>query len=222
MVDTIIIKLVFADKGDFMDVLLLRHGESLADIEDRHEGRADFKLTELGCKQAQSAARWIKDNYEVDIILSSPLKRASKTAEFISEETKKDIEYDDDLMEWDNGLLAGLLREEAMKKYPLPEFGRKPHDEFAETESYINFRSRAEMFWSKFLHKYENHEQISKICIVSHGGMINMLFRSFMMLPVNSNISIRTGDTGMHLWSLNGGQRNIIFSNRQDHLLFNK
>lgn len=202
-----------------MEILVVRHGQSVADLEDRHEGRADFELTELGCRQARAAANWIKNNYKIDMILSSPLKRAAKTAEFISAETGIDIIFDDELMEWNNGLLAGLYRSEANVRFPIPEGGRKPHDEFAESESYINFRARAEMFWSRFIHEYEKDENISRICIVAHGGMINMLFRSFMMLPVNTDTYISTGDTGIHLWKINGSDRRIIFLNKQEHLL---
>lgn len=201
-----------------MEILVVRHGQSIADIENRHEGRADFQLTELGLRQAESVAKWIKENYKLDVILSSPLKRASKTAEYISCETGADISFDHALMEWDNGLLAGLHREEAQKRFPLPEGGRKPHDELAESESYINFRARAEMFWSRLLQEYE-HKEDSRICIVSHGGMINMLFRSFMQLPVNTDSWISTGDTGVHLWKVQGRERGIVYLNRQDHLI---
>jgi 2,3-bisphosphoglycerate-dependent phosphoglycerate mutase len=119
-------------------------------------------------------------------------------------------------MEWNNGLLAGLLKTEADEKFPIPEDGRKPHDEFALSESYINFRARAEMFWSKLLTEYENQ---ARICLVSHGGTINMLFRCFMMLPVNTDTRISTADTGVHLWKVDGKERKIIFLNRQEHLL---
>jgi 2,3-bisphosphoglycerate-dependent phosphoglycerate mutase len=201
-----------------MEILVVRHGQSIADLEDRHEGRADFMLTELGCRQAKSVANWIKNHYEIDIILSSPLKRAAKTAEFISEATCANIIFYEELMEWNNGLLAGLYRAEANEKFPLPQDGRKPHDEFAQSESYINFRARSETFWSKIIQRYEE-EGSKRICIVSHGGMINMLFRSFMMLPVNEDIGISTGDTGIHLWEVKGNKRRIIFLNKQEHLL---
>lgn len=202
-----------------MEILVVRHGQSIADIEDKFEGRADFALTELGCKQAKCLSKWIKDNYEIDIILSSPLKRASKTAEYISELTGRSIIFYEELMEWDNGLLAGLLRSEANKKFPFPKGGRQLHDELAQSESYINFRARAETFWSKFIYKYQNEENKLRVCIVSHGGMINMLFRSFMMLPVNTDLSISTGDTGIHLWKITDKERKIIFLNKQEHLI---
>lgn len=134
-----------------------------------------------------------------------------KTAEFISEETGTSIIFDDSLMEWDNGLIAGIHRLEADEKFPIPEEGRRPHDELAQSESYINFRARAEKFWSKLIHKYEKEEEILRICIVSHGGMINMLFRSFIMLPVNTDLSISTGNTGVHLWKVTGNEKRILF-----------
>ena len=202
-----------------MEILVVRHGQSQADLEDRYEGRADFPLTELGCQQAEKLAKWMLEKYNPDIILSSPLKRAAKTAEYIGKETGVKIIYYNELMEWDNGLLAGMLRCEANEKYPLPKEGRRPYDEFVETESYINFRARAEMFWSKFLDIYSNDENIERVCIVSHGGMINMLFRSFMNLPIDTNIILRTGDTGVHLWTVDSKKRGIVFINSQEHLL---
>lgn len=40
-----------------------------------------------------------------------------------------------------------------------------------------------------------------------------------MMLPVNTDVKIVTGDTGIHLWEVKGNERRIIFLNRQEHLL---
>jgi 2,3-bisphosphoglycerate-dependent phosphoglycerate mutase len=199
-----------------LELLVVRHGQSVADIENRFEGRADFELTELGIEQAKRAADWIHSNYKPDYIISSPLKRARKTADFIGNKCNVDISIDEEIMEWNNGLLAGLKREEGMRKYPLPPGGRKPHDTFAETESFIHFRTRAEMFLSKLLSCNEN--KLARICIVSHGGFINMFFRSFIRLPLDSNISITSGDTGIHLWHVNDKERRIIFNNYQEHI----
>ena len=55
-------------------------------------------------------------------------------------------------MEWNNGLLAGLYRSEANEKFPMPKGGRKPHDEFAQSESYINFRARGRDVFSQSLY----------------------------------------------------------------------
>ena len=45
----------------------------------------------------------------------------------IAETTNVAVTYDPDLMEQNNGVIAGMLREEALIKYPLPLGGRKRH-----------------------------------------------------------------------------------------------
>ena len=86
-------------RAEKMEILVIRHGQSVADIEGRMEGRADFPLSEFGEKQAQCAAEWIKMRYKINAIISSPLMRAAKTAEFISKATGTDIIFDEALME---------------------------------------------------------------------------------------------------------------------------
>ncbi len=204
-----------------MEILVIRHGQSQADLEDRHEGRADFPLTDLGKKQARLAAGWIKEHYPPEFILASSLKRAFSTAQIISEAVQAPLESEPLLMEWDNGKLAGLLREEAKKLYPLPEGGRKPHDTFADTESLIEFRARAETFWSKFFYRYIETQKYGRVALVAHGGIINMLFRSFLNLPLKTDITLATGDTGIHLWEISEKlKRRILFSNSLAHLHF--
>ena len=56
-----------------MEILLIRHGESEADILGVHEGRADFPLTEVGKSQAIKMADYVTDNFPPDMIISRPL-----------------------------------------------------------------------------------------------------------------------------------------------------
>ncbi|WP_188207704.1 histidine phosphatase family protein [Alkalibacillus aidingensis] len=200
-----------------MEILVVRHGQSTADLEDRHEGRADFPLTELGLDQARNAATWINQHYKPSKIITSPLNRALQTADIISKSTGVMLEKDEDLMEWNNGWLAGLLRSEALEKYPMPEGGRKPHDEHYGCESMIQFRARAERFWSRLIYS-DTAKTGERICVVSHGGLISMLYRSFLNLPVETDVTLMTGDTGIHLWDYTSKRKRIKFSNSQEHL----
>lgn len=59
-----------------MNILVIRHGQSEADILQVHEGRVDYPLTEKGHKQAQIMADFIKSNFKVNKIYSSTLTRA--------------------------------------------------------------------------------------------------------------------------------------------------
>lgn len=197
-----------------MDLLVIRHGQSEADILKVIEGRADFGLTELGQKQAEAMAKWVKEHYSINKILSSPLKRAKQTAGYISKITGIEIQFDDELMEWKNGLIAGLTPKEADEKYPVPEI-KYPHTRIYEQESQIDFRMRAETMMSKIINENDDEQTI---VIISHGGMINMLFKSFIESPINSKISISNSDTGIHHWRIKKDKREIILCNNNEHI----
>ena len=101
-----------------MTLLVIRHGESEADLLDVHEGRADFELTERGHNQAEAMARFVSENYSVSKIYCSTLKRAYQTAKHLSDATGAALTPDERLMEFNNGLIAGLERSVAREKYP--------------------------------------------------------------------------------------------------------
>lgn len=198
-----------------MKLLFVRHGESEADILGVHEGRADFSLTEKGHEQARRLSAWLKVNEDFNTVLASPLKRARQTAEHIAQATGAILTFDEQLMEWDNGLLAGMSRDEASLKYPLPEGGRKGHHKHANTESMIEFRARAEDFISRLKEAYPNE---ARICIVSHGGMINMLYQALLGLPMGSGMTIACGDTSVHRFEVKVNGCHTVYINRREHL----
>ena len=197
-----------------MDLLVIRHGQSEADILNVIEGRADFNLTELGNRQAKHMAVWVANYMVIDKIISSSLKRAKQTAEILAAATNAPLEFDDHLMEWKNGLIAGLSQKEADEKYPIPP-QKFPHTAVYEQESEIEFRSRAEIAFSRVINE---HQADSKIAIISHGGMINKLFQSFLGLPLNVNVGIHSGDTAIHHWRITGNKRAVVFANSLVHL----
>ena len=107
-----------------MKLLLIRHGQSEADLLNVHEGRADFSLTDLGREQTTKLAQYLLNRYQVEQIITSPLERAAQTAEIINSVYNCGIVIEEKLMELNNGLLAGMDREQAKQIYPLPTGGR--------------------------------------------------------------------------------------------------
>ncbi len=66
-------------------ITLLRHGESEGNTSGVLQGQSDYPLTTLGFEQAQRLALYWKANQvKFDLIISSPLLRASQTAEIIA------------------------------------------------------------------------------------------------------------------------------------------
>ena len=194
---------------------MIRHGQSEADLLGVHEGRADFPLTSLGQKQAEMMSTFVATNFPPEVILSSPLLRAKATAMSLREAVECDVILDEDLMKFNNGVLAGLSREVAAIQYPLPPNGRPPHISIENGESELEFRLRAEKVFHKIIHDYQD---FNRVAIVSHGGLISQLIRSFLQLPNTGDFVFATGDTGIHLLEIKNKVRVVRFLNRQDHL----
>ena len=195
-----------------MRLLVIRHGESEADLLDVHEGRADFQLTERGHRQARAMSEFVARNYPIDRIYCSTLQRAAQTAEHLRSETNAPLIPDEHLMEFNNGLIAGLTHSAADEKYPKVEVPL--HLSVYEQESALEFRYRAEYMLSKLLSENEDN---STVAVVTHGGMINQLYRAFFKLPVDSNYFFWTGDACIHEWLIHKDSRILVRANYAPH-----
>ncbi|NOY77921.1 MAG: 2,3-diphosphoglycerate-dependent phosphoglycerate mutase [Calditrichaeota bacterium] len=70
-----------------MKVVLLRHGQSQWNLENRFTGWTDVGLTEQGIREAHEAARLLKqEGYTFDVAFTSVLKRAIKTLWIVMED----------------------------------------------------------------------------------------------------------------------------------------
>ena len=108
-------------------LVLLRHGQSQWNLENRFTGWKDVPLTEQGIKEAKNAGNLIKkNNIKFDKIYSSVLERANKTAEIAMKEAEMDELYengklnyvrDKSLNERDYGDLVGLNKAETADKF---------------------------------------------------------------------------------------------------------
>ncbi len=61
-------------------IIMIRHGQSLANAQSRFAGHSDFDLSELGKQQAELAAKYLCEKEQIDVIYSSDLLRAHNTA----------------------------------------------------------------------------------------------------------------------------------------------
>ena len=196
-----------------MKLLIIRHGESEADLLDVHEGRADYPLTERGHRQAQAMAQYVADNYHINRIYASTLTRAMQTARHLSDATGVPIQPETDLMEFNNGLLAGLPHKEATEKYPrIPDL--PPDQSVYGQESLVEFRGRAEKMLAKILAETADDETVA---VVTHGGTINQLYHVFLKLPVKDGVFFSTADTGIHEWIVEPTERRVERANYDEH-----
>ena len=83
-----------------MKLYLARHGQTEYNAMSLHQ-HGDVELSELGIKQAKVLAKRFS-KIPIDLIYSSPMTRAKKTAEIINKNLKKEIIYTDFLKEKKN------------------------------------------------------------------------------------------------------------------------
>ena len=198
-----------------MELLIIRHGQSEADLLNVHKGRVDFPLTQLGEQQARVMANYVAAKYCPNIILSSPLKRAKATAQILQEQVGCELLEFEELMEFNNGVLAGMNREVAAVQFPLPKGGRPMHVAIEGGESELAFRFRAEKMLHQIMHEFSHLERVA---IVSHGGLISNLLKAILQQPNTKDIVFPTGDTGMRLVKIKDGMKVVKFLNNQPHL----
>ena len=103
-----------------MKLVLLRHGESVWNKENRFTGWTDVDLSEKGVKEAENAGKILKDKgYTFDVSYTSLLKRANRTLEIVLKEMNLNIPvyYSYRLNERHYGALQGLNKDEMRKKF---------------------------------------------------------------------------------------------------------
>lgn len=102
-------------------LVLVRHGESVWNKENRFTGWTDVGLSEKGIQEAKTAGRKLKENnFVFDIAFTSVLKRAIDTLDIILKEldqTSLPVSKDWRLNERHYGGLQGLNKAEMMKQY---------------------------------------------------------------------------------------------------------
>ncbi len=80
-------------------LVIIRHGESVYNIERKYTGQLDVALTEKGVLQAEITGKYILENYKIDKIYSSDLTRAIDTAKPIADPLGLEIHTDARLRE---------------------------------------------------------------------------------------------------------------------------
>ena len=102
-------------------LVLIRHGESTWNLENRFTGWTDVDLTPTGVEQAKQAGRLLKaEGYDFDVAYTSVLKRATRTLWHTLDELDRTwlpVVHSWRLNERHYGGLQGLNKGETAKKY---------------------------------------------------------------------------------------------------------
>jgi len=179
-----------------MRLYMVRHGESVDDIEECYGGIADFSLTAKGRDQAREVANQLA-NEGIQAIYSSPLARAHECAQIIAEQllSKVPLKVIKDLQERNSyGVLSGVNKQRAKEifghilseiKEP-PGYSREP---LVGAEDFDAFVRRVERAFTTVIADAQT-TNCHRIAIVTHGKFTQALFEYVLRLQGQVNLKL--------------------------------
>lgn len=180
-----------------MEILIVRHGESVANAEGRMQGQSDYPLSDAGNQQAAALGHFLHSTGQrFDAAYTSPLTRARSTSLALTSALgMPEAQLTPELSEIHAGGLQGLTRQEIDQSYPsfmrrgLTELG-----DFSEYggESYSDVQARITNLVGRWreLHLEPRH----RILAVAHGGTNFHLVKALVCSPVPRVMSLKFGN----------------------------
>lgn len=144
-----------------MKIFLIRHGQTDWNLEGRFQGREDIPLNEQGVLQAIECGNAIKGE-EVNIVITSPLIRAKRTAQIIADEIgANQLFIEEGITERDFSKVSGMTPQEREAFYASGEEDDKEPWELLSKRMMANIEKYAKLYPGQ------------NIIMVSHGASIN-------------------------------------------------
>ncbi len=164
----------------FQLVVLLRHGESIANARGLRQGQTDLPLTPAGIQQAQALAQaWKQAGWSFDRVIASPLRRAFHTALIFAQALGIPVLETDPL--WQERAIGHF----ALR--PSEAVAAATADQFRTRFTPVG-GARGESPWLLSLRAWRAWEALEarpsgRYLVVTHGGLLNMLFRNLLGHP---------------------------------------
>ena len=200
-------------------VIIVRHCQAEGNLKRFFQGSIDTDITYLGKKQIEKVAELLSKE-PIEVMYSSPKKRAFKTAEGIDLYHELPIQTDDEIVEIDAGDWEGVLLTDIEKQYPeqMDNWRNDPANFHAP-----NGESMAQVYErvKKALLRIVSENKDKTICIVSHGCAIkNMMcfahgweVKGIKEVPLGTNTSVNVVEFDDHL------KPTILIENYTEHII---
>ena len=167
-------------------LILVRHGETLANREFRYIGARDDALSERGVEQAQQLGRAL-ETFPLAAVYSSPLQRTYQTALPIAAPHQLSVHRLDALVEGHFGIWEGLSRDEVLARSAedcelLLAWEQDATIAPPEGESLAQVRERVSLAVDRLAEQHAGQT----IALVSHVGPIKVLLCQALGAPLSS------------------------------------
>lgn len=180
-------------------VVLIRHGETIWNLEGRYQGQFDSPLTREGRRQVRALASRLR-HYPFDHLYASDLGRAWQTAERIAAATGHAVIAEPRLRERHFGLFHGLDQGALQRQYP-EEYKRyatgDPDYAIPGGESLRQLHERAVACLEELAARHAGE----RLVLVTHGGVLAALVRHVLGLPLALSRPFRVFNASFNLIS---------------------
>jgi len=193
-------------------LVLLRHGESQWNLENRFTGWVDVPLSPKGFDEAREAAEKLKA-FTFDRAFTSVLKRANDTLDIVLEIIKQQqipIEYDKALNERHYGDLQGLNKAETAQKYgdAQVKLWRRSYDvQPPNGESLKDTAARVLPYWQKKILPLV--VQGENLLVVAHGNSLRSLVMELDQLAREQVVELNIPTGVPLLYEFQGSERPV-------------
>lgn len=161
-----------------MKLFVLRHGETEENITGMMQGEMETLLNDTGRRQALAVRPKVLES-QIDLVISSPKKRALETAELAAPNHL--IITDDRLKSRSHGEFQGKSRSELN----LGEYWNiKLDQQYERAESVKDFSNRIISLLEEIKEKYKD----KNVLIVTHSGICRILYYYFNGIPENGDL----------------------------------
>lgn len=162
-----------------MEIFVTRHGQTDWNVAGRCQGLTDIELNETGIEQAKELADKLKEE-KIDVIITSPLKRALRTAQIINENKNCPIIIDEGFIERNLGEYEG----KHFTELPSNSWNYIENAKFNNAESAREIIKRVYVALDKVIEKYKG----KNVLIVTHGGTAIPINCYFNGIPESGNL----------------------------------
>ncbi len=178
-------------------ILLVRHGETTWNQENRWQGQADVPLSDTGRVQARLLAqRLLADGREVHALYASDLSRAFETAEILSESLRIPPTPENGWREMNIGVWSGLTTAEVIARHTVEWERLRAGEDLPRGggETFAQFQGRL----LESAHRLAYRHNGEQIVIVTHGGAVRAFLLHCRNLPNSRFREIdKIGNTGL-------------------------
>ena len=198
--------------------IVVRHGNSISNIDKTFTGHLDAPLSEVGEEQAQRVSKFIFDNFKVDKVYSSDLSRAVKTIEPFAQMADLPVIKEQELREIYGGKWEGV------KFSDLPEMFPEDFSVWQNSpglacptggESYKKAQERA----INIFNKIASENQGKTVVVCTHGGLIRAVECYALGVPLEEMQKVPfVFNATVSLYEVNGGAYSLKQSNICDFL----